>query len=301
MVASRVLQDSALAYFLAVVRTGSVNKASARLNVAPSAISRQIARLERELGTTLFERRPSGMVPSASGELLAVHVRRAQLDAERVAGEIRALEGLERGMVRLASTEGLAEGFLPHQVHLFRQRYAGIHFDLRIAAAGEVTRLVREGACDIGLTFGHAPEHEIRIEKRVRAPIHVVAAPGHPLADKRSLSLSQLTPYPLALPSPQTSIRRLFDISCSRQGLVLKPVFTSNYATALINFAVEGGGVALFGELAVRHRQDRQRFAIVPLRDEELHARTIEVQTLAGRILPKGVNAFLDQLRLAVD
>lgn len=124
----RVLQETALRYFLEVVRCGSISEASLKLNVAPSAISRQIARLESELDTLLFERRARGMVPSAAGELLAVHARHMQLESERVGSDILALRGLQRGKVRLASSEGFAVDFLPAAITAFRRRYSGIHF-----------------------------------------------------------------------------------------------------------------------------------------------------------------------------
>jgi Bacterial regulatory helix-turn-helix protein, lysR family len=57
---SNRLQDTALRYFLEVVRSGSVSDAAARLNVSPSAVSRQVAGLEEMLGVPLFERRPRG-------------------------------------------------------------------------------------------------------------------------------------------------------------------------------------------------------------------------------------------------
>lgn len=290
----RVLQETALRYFLAVVADGSINKAAAKMNVAPSAISRQIGRLESELGAHLFERRSWGMIPSAAGELLAAHARRMQLDADRVVDEIMAIETLQRGVVRLASVEGLATAFLPHVILKFRERYSGIHIELQVSTGQDVTRRIREGDADIGLTFGPTPQREIEVRLRLHAPIHVVIASGHPLASARRLSLAQLEPYPIALPSAETSIRRLFDQSCSRQGLAMRAVFTSNYANALINFAINGGGIALFGELAMRHRNDFERFVTIPLDDPEFNARQIEVHTLAGRILPKSVEAFMD-------
>ncbi|MGL1418873.1 LysR family transcriptional regulator, partial [Vibrio parahaemolyticus] len=69
------------------------------LNVASSAISRQIARLEAELDTPLFERVSRGMRPNAAGELLAAHALRQQLEAERIGNELAALKGLRRGEV----------------------------------------------------------------------------------------------------------------------------------------------------------------------------------------------------------
>ena len=61
------LQDTALRYFLEVVRTGSVSEAATRLSVSPSAVSRQVATLEDLLGVPLFERRPRGMAPALPG------------------------------------------------------------------------------------------------------------------------------------------------------------------------------------------------------------------------------------------
>lgn len=61
------LHGIALRYFVEVARTGSISDASARLHVAVSAISRQIARLESDLGVALFERRPRGMSLSEIG------------------------------------------------------------------------------------------------------------------------------------------------------------------------------------------------------------------------------------------
>lgn len=94
---ARYLQDTALRYFLEVVRCGSISEAALRLNVAGSAISRQVSGLEDRLNTTLFERRKSGMTPTAAGELLAAYAFRNQLETEQVTQEIRELQGLRRG------------------------------------------------------------------------------------------------------------------------------------------------------------------------------------------------------------
>ena len=72
------VQSAALKYFLEVARAGSIAEASQRLNIAPSAISRQISKLEAEIGVALFERRARGMNLSAAGELLAAHARRSR-------------------------------------------------------------------------------------------------------------------------------------------------------------------------------------------------------------------------------
>jgi len=118
---SQHLQDTALRYFLEVVRCGSISEASQRLNVASSAISRQISSLEDMLDTVLFERRPRGMVLSAGGEMLAAHAQKVALEADRVVADLLALKGLRSGRIRVAASEGFGIEFLPRLISAFQK------------------------------------------------------------------------------------------------------------------------------------------------------------------------------------
>ncbi|MDR6178293.1 DNA-binding transcriptional LysR family regulator [Pseudomonas sp. SORGH_AS 211] len=294
------IQSTALRYFLEVVRCGSISEASQRLNVAASAVSRQIAKLERELQTPLLERRARGVVPSAAGERLAVHARKAQLASEQVAAELRGLADLRRGQVRLATTEGFSLDFLPEVIVAFRQGYAGIHFSLEVCAPAAVTRRVQEGDADLGLTFSLRPEPDISVDATLSGAIEAVVAPEHPLAGRTGLTLADLQPFPLALPMPDTTVRQLFDICCGVQGLSFEPVLVSNNMQALYRFAALGGGVALSSELSLRSRLREGQLVALPLLDEGLAARRIELQSMAGRELPPAVNAFRQALIAAL-
>src|SRR5258708_19108730 len=165
------LQETSLRYFLEVVRCGSISEASTRLNVAGSAISRQIENLDQALGTPLFERRARGMIASAAGEMLAAYAFRMALEADRLVQDVDALQGLRRGQVRVATSEGFAIEFLPQAIADFREKYPGIVFQLSVNAPAEVTRRVREGDVDIGVTFSRTPHSEIKVEHRQPAPV----------------------------------------------------------------------------------------------------------------------------------
>ncbi len=296
------LQEVSLRYFLEVVRGGSVTAAAEQLGVAPSAISRQIARLEKSLDTLLFERRARGMVVNAAGELLAAHARRQQLDADRVIAEMQALRGLRQGRIHLVSTAGFASDFLPSVIAIFRKRYAGIEFQLSVCKPSEVPKRIREGDGDIGVTLGLSPDPGVRVQFRHPASVLAITAPDHPLAQRRQLSVAEIVAHPLALAeeSADTTLRQLFDICCSRQNLQYKTVLTSNDLNALIGFAAEGGGISLCGELAVRGRIEAGSLRAIPLRDREMNERFMEVQTLAGRMLPTVCQTFLRYLQQAV-
>lgn len=294
---AQLLQDTALRYFLAVAQSGSLTEASARLHVAGSALSRQIASLEAQLGATLFERHPRGMVLTAAGEILAVHARRTVLDAERALSEIGALQGLRAGQVRLATSDAFANELVPRLCVEFQRTHAGIQFSVLSLPTARVTDAVRSGAADIGLCFSRAPHKDIEVAYRQSAPVLALLPPGHPLASAGSVTLAQMADHPLALPPAETTVRQMIDIVCSRQGLQLAPVLISNHAKTVVNFVLLGGGLSVASEIAVRHLVADRTIVARPISDPGMDLRDIEIQTLAGRSLPVAAQAFLELLK----
>lgn len=292
-----LLQDTTLRYFLAVAQSGSLTEASARLHVAASALSRQIAGLEAQLGTPLFERHPRGMVLTAAGEILAVHARRTVLDAERALGEIGALQGLRAGQVRLATSDAFANELVPRLCVEFQRTHTGIQFSVIALPTAQVPDAVRSGTADIGLCFSRAPHKDIDVAYRQSAPVLALLPPGHPLTSAGSATLAQMAEYPLALPPPETTVRQMIDIVCSRQGLQLDAVLISNHAKTVVNFVRLGGGLSVASEIAVRHLVAEGAIVALPISDPGMDLRDIEIQTLAGRSLPVAAQAFLELLK----
>ncbi len=175
---AKPVHDAALRYFLEVVRCGSNRRGLVRLNVAASAISRQISKLEQELGSPLFERRARAWCPSAAGDLLAQHARRTLLGEEQVLNEVRRLRGLERGLVRVGCTEGFATDFMPRAISSFRRTYPGIAFEMHVDAPREVTRMVRDGDADIGLSFRFDPDKSVHVEYASSTPLVAIHGAG---------------------------------------------------------------------------------------------------------------------------
>ena len=93
------MQIRALIYFDELVRTNSMRQAAENLNVAPTAISRQIENLEHHFGTQLVERSARGVTLTAAGELLAARAGRTLRELEHVHQLIEDLKGLQRGRV----------------------------------------------------------------------------------------------------------------------------------------------------------------------------------------------------------
>jgi DNA-binding transcriptional LysR family regulator len=294
---SELLQDTALRYFAEVARSGSLTEASERLHVASSALSRQIAGLEQRMGCALFERHPRGMVLTAAGEVLARHARHAALDAERALEDIAALQGLRSGRVRIATSDAFASEFLPRLCAQFQGSHQGIRFDIQVWPTPQVPERLRLGEADIGLCFSRAPAPGVAVVCRLPAPVVALVPPGHALATQRNTTLAELSRHPLGLPPADTAVRQILDMACSRQGLLLEPVIESNHAQTLLRFVAEGGGLAVGSEIAARHLQATGALHVLPLRDQGMELRDIEVQTLAGRHLPHAAQSFLALLQ----
>ncbi|ALU88315.1 MULTISPECIES: LysR family transcriptional regulator [Herbaspirillum] len=293
---TRILEETAVRYFLEVVRRGSITEAAITLNVASSAISRQISRLEDALDTPLFERISRGMRPNAAGELLAAHALRMQLEAERVGNELAALKGLRRGEVKLACTEGFALEFVPHAIAQFRERHRGIRFHLSVGNAKSVAQLVREGTVDLGLTFMLAPDPDIKVEFSQKAPIMAVMHPDHVLAGRKRVSLSELAQYPLGMPKKNITMRRLIDACCSRSNVVLEPALSADSISALLSFVMSGNGVGFSAQIPIREYLRTRKLVAVPIKDKDMNALYLEIQSLSGRTLPQAARSFLNTL-----
>jgi DNA-binding transcriptional LysR family regulator len=294
------MQTTSLRYFLAVARTGSIAAASHQLNVAGSAISRQIANLEAELDCVLFERRPRGMVPSPAGGLLAQHAHHVLLRADQVAAEIRELEGLARGLIRVATSEGFALDLLPNVAAEFHARYPGIRFELTTLPPAQVTQVVAAGEADIGVTFTLAPSGPVAVAYEAQVEMIGLCAPDHPLARAPLVRLADLAAYPLALPTRDTTARLVFEAACLAEGIAVEPALTSNILSALLPFVRRTRGLALMSALSVQTPLRLGELVPVPVRAKSSLMRGIQVQTMRDRRLPRAAQAFLRHLIAAL-
>src|SRR5579884_337892 len=135
-----------------VARHGSFSAAAEWLGYTQPAISRQVALLERETGTTLLERRPDGARLTDAGELLVRHAETllARLqDAEEELGE---LVGMQSGRLRMATLTSAASTIAPAAILEFRKRLPGVELSVSVLDPGGVVAALRAGEIDLALT-----------------------------------------------------------------------------------------------------------------------------------------------------
>ena len=155
----RGLELTSLRYFFEAARAGSIRQAAEHIHVAPSAISRQIAKLEHEFGSPLLERHSNGVRLTPAGKLLAGQLQLTVRDLARVRSQIDELKGLRRGEVGIYCIEGLVDTYLPRAIAEFHQQYPDITFNITVASTDQIIERLLADETDIGICLNrrHGP------------------------------------------------------------------------------------------------------------------------------------------------
>ncbi|WP_417248688.1 LysR family transcriptional regulator [Celeribacter sp.] len=286
----------ALKYFDEVNRCGSFRRAADKLNVAASAISRQIQNLEYDLGAQLFERSVRGVRLTEAGELLAIRVRGIFNSISQVKSDIDDLNDLQRGHVRVASVEGVANTIFAENCARFFVRFPLVQVAIEILDAQQVVEALLSETADIGITFGISDRPELNIVKRRPGHLAAVVPRDHPLSCEDHVTLKQIAKFPSILPSTGFGIRRLIEDESDRAGVQLKIAFESN-SLELIRRMIETTG--LLGILPHSKALDRSpsvNFKALPITEIDKSGYMTELCVKRTRILAPPVKMLLGSL-----
>lgn len=286
--------SSEIRYFLAVANTGSLSAASEQLFVAVSAISRQIQRLENQVGVPLFARHARGMVLNEAGEIFAHHVRKNLLDMEYALAEIKGLKAVRRTLIRVACTDGLAFTLLPRLIADFRNDNPGVLFDVKVASTQGVAEALRNGECDVALQFSLHAERGVEVMGSWPAPVLIVMHQTHPLATAPQVTLADLSHYPLALPQQNTTVRQLFELASHMNGSLVEPVMTCDTFSMLFQFLLRTPqAVTICSAFTVLQEAETHGLILRSVGIDQLSQRTLQLQTQSGRPRSAALNVFL--------
>jgi DNA-binding transcriptional LysR family regulator len=276
-----------LRYLDEVARAGSIRKAAGRLNVASSAVNRQILALEAEIGTPIFERLRKRLRLTATGELLIQHVRQTLKEHDRVRARIEDLKGLRRGEVTIATMGGLAGALLARVLAQFRRGHPGVKLRIRLLPVGEIIQSVGNGEADLGFAFDLPRDPALETLASLDCRLGAVVAPGHPLAQEASVSLGDCVFYPLILAEPGLTLRKAVDDAFRRSAIAAEPSIETNSIELIKQTALLDLGVAILNAIDVIDERRSGQIRFLPLRDRNLPPQRITVvQRAKGGLEP---------------
>jgi DNA-binding transcriptional LysR family regulator len=280
-----MLHAVALFYFREVARVGSVRKAAASLNVAASALNRQIINLENRLGTPLFDRLPGKMRLTIAGELLLRHVVDTLHDFDRVRVAIDDLKAARSGHVAIVALDSLLVDFLPRTIDRFRADFPAVTYSVMASQPPDVVLMVASGEADMGFTFVGQLPHSVRCMTEISAPIGVVMRADHPLANKLAVDFDEVARYPILTQSGPLPKGADVDAAFTTFKGQLKPALQSNSIQMLKLAITLNMGVSLFTRLGFLHEIEQGDLAWRPLNSPGINTLRIGLVVSAQRDL----------------
>ena len=179
---------SALRDFLAVAERGSLRAAARQLGHTQPAISRSIQELERELGSSLFERRSTGVQLTAMGKVFLRRASTVQNELQRAREELDQMRGAVHGRLTVAMSSVPHIALLPNALRPFRRKYPDVAIEIVDAVFPTIEADLKSGRldCYIGPVPSQLPP-ELISEKLFDNTRLIIGRKGHPLARAKSI------------------------------------------------------------------------------------------------------------------
>jgi DNA-binding transcriptional LysR family regulator len=277
--------------FALVLDLGSVSAAASVLGYTQSAVSQQLAALERDLGVPLVDRSQRPLRPTRAGATLRPHVERvltAVSAAEAIADDLRG--GVPR--LRLAAFPSALSSFVPSAVRDLRRTHADVVVEVLQLETPEAIERLRSGAAEIAVVH-HMPgaavpdESGLRRRRLLVDELYVVLPLGHRLARRDEVSVAELQDEPFLLPrrdTPAGRFRSLVEHLCAQAGFAPRIAYEVDDLPAAQAFVAAGIAVVPMHGLTLA---TVPRGATVrPLAERPAGSRTIEALAPEAALSP---------------
>jgi molybdate transport repressor ModE-like protein len=280
-----------------VARCGSLSAAAAALDYTPSAVSQQIAALERETGATLLERGPRGVTLTEPGATLARHAERIMSGLDAAEADVRALADLRTGLLRIGWFTTAGATLMPRAIAAFRNKHPDVRLTLLESDPDDCERRLRERELDLALIYEFESEGAFApdlpqvdlLTDRLRVALH----PGHRLAGRRRLKLAELAQEPWIQGVRAGSTLAILPTACRAAGFEPIIAFRTEDHGAVEGLVAAGVGVGLVPELMLPSA--RADIALCEVTDPPL-VRTVRAALAPGRYRSPAAAAMLEVL-----
>ncbi len=281
-----------------VAAQGSFSAAAEALAYTQSAVSQQIAALEREAGAVLVDRNARGVRLTEAGRALVRHADVILSRLNDAEAELDAIAGVRGGRLRLVSFPTAGATIAPRAIGRFRERYPGVEVTLAPREPDEGLDCLKAGECDIALTveasFARITDKAIDRHPLLDDPMYVCLPERHPAARKARLKLKDLADESWILGTTGTCPDGLIlQRACQSAGFEPRLAFQSDDYVAIQGFVAAGVGVCFIPDLALVAVRDD---VVVRCLEGRPIVRHVLAATLAGGFVSPAAAAMLEIL-----
>ena len=281
-----------LRYFLAIARAGTMSGASRHIGIAQPALSLQVARLEEELGQTLFVRHGRGMTLTEMGQRLqgwAVEIlRQVDLAKEDLSSDTDSPSGTVS--VGMATAANMA--FSVDLLMLARKRCPRLRVQHVESMSGFLLEWVERGRIDMAVVYDVPPHASLVVETLMEEELYLVTgAEAASPADGEAVPFATLATLPLIIPGRQHRLGQLLHRLATLQEIDLDVTAEVDSTYAIKELVRRGEGFSILSLHAVQEEIARGELRVVPI-DRPAIRRSIDLVTHPLRRLNPSVGAI---------
>jgi DNA-binding transcriptional LysR family regulator len=281
-----------------VAAQGSFSAAAEALSFTQSAVSQQVAALEREAGAKLVERGARGIRLTPAGHALVSHADAILARLDDAEQELAAIAGLKGGRLRTASFQSAGATLVPRALAEFHRRHTGVDLSASTAELPEAHDQLRAGEIDVAIVMDFEAQPilftDIETEHLLDDAYYVALPSGHRLADRKRVALADLADEDWINSCPGTSCDEVVVGACRAAGFEPRVVVQCDENDQMQACVAGGLGVALWPQLALAHV--RPGVAVKPVAGAQV-MRRVHAATLAGAYRSPATEALLAILR----
>jgi DNA-binding transcriptional LysR family regulator len=285
---------TALRYFNETAHSRSIRAAAERLHISPSAISRQIAKLEHELGAPIFDRRAQGMALTPAGEILQAKFEGMMREFSRVKSHIADLRDIQAGTVDVYCFQTAIESFLAPVIRRFNVQYPNVAFNVRMSSTDEAIEALGTGAAEIGLILNPPIRDTIASKEMFRDRMVVACAPSHPLAKRKIISLDELAEYAFVVTEISFGLRQQIDRTFTQHAFHPKIFCVTNSLALVKGLASAGSQCTLLPRFAVEREVAAGALATIAVREFATNPLVFSACTRKGHLLSPAAQIFVN-------
>jgi len=267
----------------AIAETGSCTACGRKLHVSQSAISRQIALLEEELGEPLFLRvgRKVRMTPAA--EALVQLGQRVSQDVRDTIANVTDRTREMRGTLRLSGGMTVCLYIFPTLVKQLRRSHPKLDVKMMVATAGRSVEEIRAGHVDAGLLTLPVEEADLVTMPVLREELLLVTMPGHPLAKRKKIAPQDLAGEPFVAFEAGSGTRRVIDRFFLSENIEPNIVMETENVEIIKAMVKTGLGIGIVPYIAVAREVRGRQFFVTRIVGHELFRETGWVYPRANR------------------
>lgn len=246
-----------LVYFIEVAKREHMSEAAANLQIAQSAVSRQIINLEKELGVSLFEREGRNIKLLPVGRVFQNQIIEMMRILDQAKQQVREFNNPETGTIKLGFPTSLATTMLPQLINIFSQSYPDIKFQLRQGSHRFLIDSVKQRELDIALlgpviTDDPSLNGDILFDETFDA----LLPRNHRFANRKSIDLLELKEEPFILFPKGYILEKLVNDACEKDGFTPKVHTEGEDLDAIKGMVSAGIGITLLPKIALYNQQN---------------------------------------------